>query len=80
MTKKKVNKKNYTKYVIDQLVKDVFAGRPKKELCDVKKNRCVRVSDKDIDLIKSSVKSDIGLSLQSFLDWKIEELKNKKRK
>lgn len=38
-------------------------GRPEMADSEVKKNRCVRVSDKNIDLIKSH-----GFTLQEFVD------------
>jgi len=50
-------------------------GRPKTKKRELKKARCVRVSDDDIELIRNMVKSEKGFSLQNFIDYHLEKLK-----
>lgn len=47
------------------------AGRKTKPAGDVKRNRCVRVSDNDMVLL-----SRMGYTLQRIVDIRIDELKN----
>lgn len=69
---KKVKMKSVEKMIIDALV-ECRLGRPKKKTMDVKKNRCIRISDKDIDYIKHVLEKK---SLQEFVDDAIFNEKN----